>query len=285
MKKCLLFLAMAMLSATASAQFTVWEDDFNDGDVSDWNLLDLDGNSSNWLARTNLTLNADNTAVIDGPKDILGTYNVDFITLQYLETAENNWAISPAIDLSYYGGTMSLVMNAQPAIVESGQPFVIKVYASLSAEPSSFVLIGDVTMLRISEAQDEFMDYSVDFSQFSGQSQVYFALAVTKPSGFVGAEIDNIRIDAESILGIKDNEGTKPTVIKQNPVTENVQLQLGTTVNAAQLKLQVYNVNGMLIKEAPYSEAGLRVDDLSSGMYFVVLTDGNATERLKFIKK
>lgn len=285
MKKCLLFLAMAMLSATASAQFTVWEDDFNDGDVSDWNLLDLDGNSSNWLARTNLTLNVDNTVVIDGPKDILGTYNVDFITLQYLETGENNWAISPAIDLSYYGGTISLVLNAQPAIVETGQPFVIKVYASLSPELSSFVFIGDVTMLRISENQDEFMDYSVDFSQFSGQSEVYFALAVTRPPGFIGAEIDNIRIDADEILNIKDTQGTKPTVIKQNPVTENLQLQLGTAINAGELNLKIYNVNGMLIKDIPYNEAGISVSELSSGMYFVVLTDGNATERLKFIKK
>ena len=92
---------MAMLSATASAQFTVWEDDFNDGEASDWNLLDLDGNSSNWLARTNLTFNADNTAVIDGPKDILGTYNMDFTTFQYLGTPENNWARSPARDLSF----------------------------------------------------------------------------------------------------------------------------------------------------------------------------------------
>jgi len=285
MKKCLLFLAMALVATTASAQFTVWEDDFNDGEATDWTLLDLDGNSSNWLARTNLTFNADNTAVIDGPKDILGTYNMDFTTFQYLGTPENNWAISPAIDLSFYGGTMSLVLNAQPAIYDGPLPIVIHVYASNSPEQSSFVLIGNVTMLRISADEEEFMDYSVDFSQFSGQPQVYFALAVTRSDDFAGAEIDNIRIDAESILSIKDIEGTKPTVIKQNPVTENLQLQLGTTVNAGQLKLQVYNVNGMLIKEASYSESGLPVDDLSSGMYFVVLTDDNATERLKFIKK
>ena len=140
-------------------------------------------------------------------------------------------------------------------------------------------------MQRISLDAEEFIDYSVDFSQFSGQSQVYFALAVTNSDGFIGAEINSIRIDADEILSIKDTEGTRPTVVKQNPVTENVQLQLGTIVNAGQLELKVYNVNGMLIKEALYSEAGLPVSDLASGMYFVVLQDGNATERLKFIKK
>ena len=285
MKKCLLFLAMALVATTASAQFTVWEDDFNDGDVSDWNLLDLDGNTSNWLARTNLKLNAENTAIVDGPKDILGTYNMDFTTLQYLGTPGNNWAISPEIDLSYYGGTISLVLNAQPAIYDGPLPTVIHVYASNSPEQSSFVLIGNVTMQRISNDEEEFMDYNVDFSQFSGQPQVYFALAVTRSDDFAGAEIDNIRIDADEILNVKDIEKAKATVIKQNPVTENLQLQLGTAVNAAALKLKVYNVNGMLIKEASYSEDGLPVEDISSGMYFVVLTDGNATERLKFIKK
>jgi len=285
MKKSLLLLAMTMFSATASAQFTVWEDDFNDGEVSDWTLLDLDGNSSNWLSRTNLKLNADNTAIVDGPKDILGTYNVDFSTLQYLGQPENNWAISPAIDLSYYGGTISLIVNAQCAIYDGPFPLDIKVYASNSPVQSSFVEVGTINMLRISLDEDEFMNYSVDFSQFSGQSEVYFALAVTMSQNFIGAEIDNIRIDADEILDIKDTQSRKPTVIKQNPVAETLQLQLGTAVNPRQLNLKIYNVNGMLIKEVPYNEAGISVSELSSGMYFVVLTDGNATERLKFIKK
>lgn len=277
-------MAMALVAATASAQFTVWEDDFNDGEASDWTLLDLDGNASNWIARTNLKLNEANM-VVAGPKKILGTYNMDFTTLQYLGTPEDNWAISPAIDLSYYGGTISLIVNAQCAVYDGPFPIDIKVYASNSPVQSSFVEVGNINMLRISLDGDEFMNYTVNFSQFSGQSEVYFALAVANVGGFVGAEIDNIRIDADEILNIKDVEGTKPTVVKQNPVTENVQLQLGGTINASQLKLLVYNVNGMLVKEASYSEAGLHVGELASGMYFLVLQDGTASERLKFIKK
>lgn len=277
-------MAMALVATTGSAQYVVWEDDFNDGDVSDWNLLDLDGNASNWLAHTNLTLD-ENSAVIDGTENILGTYNIDLTNVQALGTPENNWAISPAIDLSYFGGTVSLVLNAQCAIYDGPFPLVIQVYASTSPVQSSFVSVGSVNMLRISADAQEFMDYSVDVSQFSGQSEVYFALAVTTTNSFIGAEINSIQINASQILGIKDIPNAKPTVIIQNPVAENLQLQLGNTLNAGQLNLKVYNVNGMLIKNVAYNESGIPVSDLVSGMYFVVLTDGTATERLKFIKK
>ncbi len=43
MKKKLLVLAFMLISGIASAQFTIWEDDFDDADVSDWTLVDADG--------------------------------------------------------------------------------------------------------------------------------------------------------------------------------------------------------------------------------------------------
>lgn len=282
MKKCLLFLAMALVSVTATAQFAVWEDDFNDGEASDWNLLDIDGNSSNWLARKNIQVD-ENIMVIDGTIDILGSYNIDMPSGAPLGTTENNWAISPSIDLSYYGGPITLVLNAQCAIYDG--PNNLYVYASTSPAQESFTLMGTILLTRLTTLEEEFMDYSVDISEFSGQSQVYFAL-VTSANGFVGVEINTARIDAQSILDIKDTKGPgTASSIKQNPVSESLLLQLGNTVDKEHLNLKVYNVNGMLIKNVAYSEAGMSVSDLSSGMYFVVLTDGNATERLKFIKK
>lgn len=282
MKKCLLFLAMALIGTTASAQFAVWEDDFNDGEASDWNLLDLDGNTSNWLARKNIQVD-ENIVIIDGTIDILGSYNVDMSSGSPLGTTENNWAISPAIDLSFYGGPISLVLNAQCAIYDG--PNDLYVYASTSPAQESFTLISTVPINRVSMFDEEFNDYSVDLSQFSGVSEVYFAL-VTNDNGFVGVEINNARIDAQSILSVENPKGiVSRSFITQNPVTENLQLKLGNTLNAGQLNLKIYNVNGILIREASYSEAGLPVSDLSSGMYFIVLTDGTSTERLKFIKK
>jgi len=275
-------LTMVLISTTASSQFAVWEDDFNDGEASDWNLLDLDGNSSNWISRKNIQVD-ENMVIIDGAIDVLGSYNVEMVNGAPLGTTENNWAISPAIDLSYYGGPISLVLNAQCAIYDG--PNDLYVYASTSPAQESFTLIGTIPIQRLTMLDEEFKDYSVDMSQFSGESEVYFAL-VTNENGFVGVEINTARIDAQSILGIKDTEGSgTASSIKQNPVAESLLLQLGNTINKEHLNLKIYNVNGMLIKDVFYTEAGISISGFSSGMYFAVLYDGVTTERLKFIKK
>jgi Secretion system C-terminal sorting domain len=281
MKKVLLF-AFVVFSLNTNAQITVWEDSFNDADATGWTLLDLDGNASNWIARTDLNVD-ENYVVIDGSHDILGSYNIDLVNLMALGSAENNWAISPSIDLSYYGGPISLVLNAQCAIIDGTNQ--LYVYASTSPEQSSFTPIGTVVLSRQTESDDEFIDYSVDMSQFTGQSEVYFAL-VTNAVGFIGVEINTVRIDAQSILGIKDtNEPVTSSSLRQNPVSESLLLQLGNTLDKAHLDIKVYNVNGMLIKDVAYNETGISVSELSSGLYFVVLDDGSGTERLKFIKK
>lgn len=282
MKKCLLFLATALISATATAQFTVWEDDFIGGNATDWTLLDLDGNASNWMARKNIEVD-ENIMVVDGNVDILGSYNIVFPTGESLQTEENNWAISPAIDLSYYGG-LTLVVNAQNSIYYA-TIFDLDVYASTSPAQESFTQIGTIHINRTQMFGEEFGEYSIDLSQFSGQSEVYFAL-VTKYNGFVGVEVKNVRIDADEILSVNDPKGmASSSFIRQNPVAENLHLKLGNTVEAGNLNLKIYNASGMLIKEAAYDEAGIPVSALSSGMYFVVLNDGVRTERLKFIKK
>jgi hypothetical protein len=43
--------------------------------------------------------------------------------------------------------------------------------------------------------------------------------------------------------------------------------------------------SGILVKEAPYNETGIAVNDFPNGVYFVVIENGTAVERLKFIKK
>lgn len=286
MKKFLLFLATAMFSATASAQFTIWEDDFNDSNVSDWILLDLDGNGSNWFARTDLQLDPITNTIANGTQKILGNYNIDFSTLGPLLTAENNWAISPAIDLSYYGGTISLILNAQTAIYNQDLPVEVSIYASTSQQQSTFTQISTFTINRVSMTDLELADYTIPFSQFSGQAEVYFAMVVNNSNGFIGVEVNNVKIDATEILDRKDHDKVaNASVILQNPVDENLKLQLSPALNIDKVNLQIYSMTGMLVSETKFNPTGIPVSNLASGIYIAVLNDGNATERLKFIKK
>jgi hypothetical protein len=146
MKKNLLLVLFIMVTTISSAQFTIWEDDFDDADVSDWTLLDRDGNSSNWLARKNIQYDSNTGTIVGGKISVLATYNIDFATLGYLETTEDNFAISPAIDASFYSGKLSLILNAQPSIEESNLD--ILVYGSTSPDPASFTLLSTITLQR-----------------------------------------------------------------------------------------------------------------------------------------
>ena len=85
MKKLLLtFIAFAGINA--SAQTVLFEDDFNDGDISDWTLIDEDGDTFGWVP-VNMT-----AAPI-----YMGMRSASWITSGPL--TPDNWAISPAIDL------------------------------------------------------------------------------------------------------------------------------------------------------------------------------------------
>lgn len=283
MKKKLLLLLLIMVSSASSAQFTVWEDDFDDADASDWTLLDRDGNGSNWMARKNIKLD-ENSAIVGGTIDVLGTYNINLSDGSPLETLEDNLAISPAIDLSFYSGKVSLILNAQPSIYDTNED--LSIYGSTSPDPASFTLITKVTLERTTTDDPEFKDYTVDISQFSGKTTVYIALGNNLSSGFIGYEIDKISVSAEALLGLDDVElASKACKLNQNPVDEYLQLELGEQFQSEETTLKIYNSTGLLVKETPYKKENLSVGELAQGTYFLVVSDDTISGKLKFIKK
>jgi len=283
MKKNLLLLFI-LVTTVSSAQFTIWEDDFDDADASDWTLLDRDGNGSNWLARKNIQYDSNTGTIVDGNISVLGTYNLDFNTVDYLPTFEDNFAISPAIDASFYSGKLSLILNAQPSIVEGNLD--ILVYGSTSPDPATFTLLSTINLKRATEDQEEFADYAVDISQYTGETTVYIALATKLNYHFSGYEIDKISVTAEALLGVDDVDLKSSLCrLKQNPVQENLQLDLAEEFQTEETALQIFNLNGILIKESPYQPEGLAVNDLSQGIYFLSVTNNGKSQKLKFIKK
>lgn len=292
MKNLLLF-AFVAFSYSANAQFTVWEDDFNDGTITDWTVYDLNGDGQSWQANKNLQLTESGALDIttSGTHQVMAVYGVDMQTGEQLQYKEGfpghnyEWVVSPSIDLSFYKGTTKLVINAQKTISDSTTD--LYVYASTSPERESFVVIDTISIIREPQGSvdEQFKDYTVDISEYAGEEHFYFAIVTDKFGLYLGHEIDNAKITAtEVVAGI--DEITKTLIkIKQNPVAETLQLQLGTTANNEVLNLQIYNVSGMLIKETQYTDSGISVNDLASGVYFLKVNDGIRTERLKFIKK
>lgn len=284
MKKQILLLTSVLFSTLASAQFTVWEDDFNDGEAADWTLLDVDGNTSNWLARKDLQLDSNTGGFTEGTVNVLANYNIDFANGTFYPASENNWAITPAQDLSYYAGTVQLAITAQTSVYGGNQDY--QVYISNTPEIASFLETTpiNINLTRLNDEGTEFHENIIDLSQYAGAGQPEVYIAIAKTGQFLGVEIDNIKITATDIAGV-DVVTKTATKIKQNPVTETLELQPGSAINADALTLQVYNMNGMLVKEERYNHTDVMVSDLAGGMYIVVINDGMHTEHLKFIKK
>lgn len=285
MKNLLLF-AFVALSFSANAQFTVWEDDFNDGNITDWTVWDLNGDEHKWQVNKNVQMNESGAADITlGTHNVLAVYAFDFETNEFFTNPNYEWAASPSIDLSFYKGTTQLVINAQKMIMDGTSDLYI--YASTSPERESFVVLDTITVERNPQADldTHFSDYTIDISEYAGKEQFYFAIVTDQFALYAGHEIDNVKITAtEVVTGIDDVTKTA-TKILQNPVSETLQLQLSTTIDAGALNVQIYNTSGMLVKDGRYTESGISVSDLASGMYFMKLFDGTITERLKFIKQ
>ncbi|SNR48541.1 hypothetical protein [Flavobacterium sp. ov086] len=180
-----------------SGKFTIWEEDFEDGDVSDWVLLDKDGNKSNWSARKNIQVD-ESGAIVNGTISILGTYNVDLSTGAPLGNIEENWATTAPIDLSYYSGKIELVINAQTSIYDGSHDLLV--YGSTSSDPATFKLLSTIHLKRETMLDAEFKDYTVDISEFKGSHNVYISF-LNENTSFVGYEIDKILITAEGLLG------------------------------------------------------------------------------------
>lgn len=273
-----------LISGIASAQFTIWEDDFNDSDVSDWILIDADGDGHKWIPCMDWQIDANNQT-ISGTYNILGSYNTNQATGVPYNLLQQNWAITPEIDLSYYATGIQLIVNAQPSILSGNQD--IYVYASTTnTDITSFTQIGTLKLLRkSSRTGTAFADYTLDVSQFAGQSKVYLAFLTTTKKTYVGLEIDKVSITATSLLGVEDVKNVSATVLKQNPVEDYLQLQLSTSLKEEEVTLKIYNTTGILVKETKYNDSGILISNLSNGIYFLIIQEGNKIQKIKFIKK
>lgn len=264
----------------ARAQFTVYENNFNNDGAEGWTLLNNDENTSIWqLKPANYYF------------DMMGETEPQVLGTQGMGT-NDNWAILPPQDLSFYTGTQ-LNFTYLKGFFEAENLDQVMVYAATSPLIADMLANGPIMNVTLEgdgtiEPPQE-VTKTVAIPVQYNVPDIYLAIRYKRdssnPSSNYAVELTQVYITAAA-LGIGGIEGnSQASIIKQNPVGESLQLQLGSAINAGTADLRIYNVSGMLVKETRYGETGIAVGDLSAGMYFVVLQDGSTIERLKFIKK
>ncbi len=302
----LLLLATLLLSNVFYAQFPVWINSFDTADdMAGWTFHDLNGNGNNWLQGQNIYYNG--TSLAYGNSGVLrhSISNVPSGNATGFAT-ENDWAISPEIDLTNASGTITLAAYiGRQRTTHVNVSRVLYIYESTLQKPvpalsdfqalavdangnqlenNPYKIVGSSFPADLNQTVESLVDISV----FAGK-KIYIGLWSNRIASGNALNSQNINIDEMAIyattLGTNTIEKSKePTRLLQNPVASELRMQLNPSFSTDFSTVRIYNMLGQEIMALPYASR-TNVEDLSSGTYLMTISDGSAVERLKFIKK
>lgn len=308
MKKIILSFVL-LLSQLVAAQTLVWGNTFDTpADLQGWTFHDLNGNNNGWVQGPNIyhngtSLTYGSAGVLRHSTNKVPTGNVaDFGT-------EDDWIISPQIDLTGASGTITLAsyigrQRASHTIVSRD------LYIYVSTPQKQVPVLADFQAMTVDGTGNylqspykiqvgsslnpfppsltDFAENFVDLSAFAGK-KIYIGMWANRNAS--GNNIMNINIDEMAIYATSTTLNTKDvktkenlTKIVENPVQEHLQLQLNPAIKENKTTVHLYNASGQQVLTASYSRL-INVAGLSKGVYIAEVTDGKNTERLKFIKK
>lgn len=307
MKK-LFLLSIVLVSQAAASQIQVWSNSFDTpADLQGWTTHDLNNNGNGWVQGQNIYLSG--TALTYGTSGTL-RYSTSLVpsgTVPSLAT-ENDWIISPQINLEGASGTINLaayigrqrtthlnfgrdvyiyVSTPQKPVPTLADFQAMTVDGSGNDIPSPYRIIAGTLSNPFPTDLTQFKENVLDISAFAGK-KIYIALWSNRKT--TGNNLQNINIDemaiyASTFLGTKDvKKKENLTKITENPVKEFLQLQLNPDFNGNKTEVNIYSVAGQKVLSVPYNKS-VNVASLQAGMYIAEVSDGKTTERLKFIKK
>ncbi len=307
MKKIILS-SVLFLSHLAAAQTLVWGNSFDTrADLQGWTFHDLNSNSNGWVQGKNIYHNG--TALAYGTTGVL-RHSINLVPSGNATgfATENDWIISPQIDLTNVAGTVTLaayigrqrsthtIVGRELFIYVSTPQKEVPALSDFQAmtvdgngndiQSSYKIQVGDSANPFPADLT-QFVESLVDLSAFAGK-KIYIGMWSNRKSS--GNNVQNINIDeigiyADSFLGTKDVKRNRTlTQIAENPVKESLQLQLNPVLKENMTMVDVYNAAGQKVLTSLYSKS-IDVANLASGIYIAEITDGKTTEKLKFIKK
>lgn len=304
--KNLLLVAALLISTAFYAQFPIWINSFDTADdMAGWTFHDLNQNGNSWLQGPNIYHNG--TSLAYGNSGVL-RYSINNVPSGNVPSfaTENDWAISPEIDLTTAAGTVTLAAHiGRQRTTHMNVSRVLYIYESTAQKPvpdlSDFQALAVdangnqlennpyiIAGIGFSSDLNQTVESLVDISVFAGK-KIYIGLWSNRITSGVALNAQNINIDEMAIhataLGTNDIEKSKePTRLLQNPVASALRLQLNPSLSTGLSTVSIYNMLGQEVMAFPYADR-TDVSGLSSGTYLMNITDGSAFETLKFIKK
>lgn len=260
---------------TMNAQTTVWSDNFDDLDVSDWTLIDADGDGYNWSAVQIVDQNGNPATAAPTPVLRSASWNSAVGPL-----TPDNWAISPAIDLSAASGTIKLkweVMAIDAAYDEEEYTVYVGTEATIAhLSASSTTFFENLAGVNVLSSR------SLDISSFAGET-IYVAFRHHGTTNIFTMELDNVEVEAET-LSI-NNALAGSFSVYPNPVKDilNISNSIGAEINS----VTVTDINGRTVKQVAVNgvESQINIADLNAGVYFVNINSNQGSLTKKIVKK
>lgn len=303
MKKLILF-SVICLSKLAFAQLPVWSNSFDTpASLQGWTFYDVNGNGNGWVQGQNIYHNG--TALAYGNSGVL-RHSINLVPSGNATgfATENDWIISPQIDLTGASGTITLagyIGRQRSTHTSVGRDLYIYVSTPQKQVPelSDFQQLATAAQNAGGAAYKflasstlpadltQFAESLVDISAFAGK-KIYIGLwsnrIVATPINSQNINIDEIAIYS-SVLKTHDVKTLKSlTKVIENPVMSSLQLQLNPNLKENTTIVTVYNLAGQKVLMTKYTR-NINISALSTGAYIAEVSDGNIKEILKFIKK
>ena len=273
MKKITLLLSLLLIGFTSHAQTTVWSDNFDDEDISDWTLTDSDGDLNNW-----------------GDIFAIGDQNGGFVTpvslisrsWQSVALTPDNWAVSPAIDLSGASGTITVNWVTQVAAAAwDNEKYSVHVGTSSDIATLVNSMTSMTEILGLTDDLGAPTNHSLDISALAGESMVYVAFRHFDVTDMDFISIDDLTVEAAT-LSINEFDANSFS-FNYNKNLKTLELD---SSNFAMTNIEIYSLQGqsILSKSLSNTNESIDVSSLNVGLYLVEVSINDNIKTIKFVK-
>ena len=180
------------------AYFWNFEEDFEEGRILDWTLIDADGDGHNWQLPLTDGMGHSGT---DG---MLVSYSYDNATTSPL--TPNNFMVSPRVTLPAVGGIMSFWACAMDETY-AAEHFAVSISTTVNNDPMAFTTLQEWTLNAKGEGnrQGTWRQYSVDLSAYAGL-EVYLAIRHFNITDMFAICVDDIFIGDENATSLTGSD-------------------------------------------------------------------------------
>ena len=269
MKKLLLLLLFGLLSVPLFSQTVVLEDDFTNDTYPGWAFYDEDGDGNNW---------GDLNQIPDGDGGFVTPPSLISRSWQGSPLTPDNWAVSPAVDLTNASGNIELEYITQVA-AQSWDEEKYSLYISTTDDINAIKnLTADLTE-TLGDPNDTGnpVTHNIDLTSYSGQT-VYVVFRHWDTTDMDYLAIHSMDVTADNLSSEEFALSNFEFFISND--------KLIISANQSFDQINIFDLSGKQImdKELSSNDENISIQNLANGLYLAKVKIGEQTKTFKFIK-